>query len=340
MTRSAPSHKPMLSVVVPCFNEEACLPAFVERMVQACQKGADGSYEIILVNDGSVDSTWPCIKAMALTKPGVIGINLARNHGHQLAVSAGLAQTRGERILVIDADLQDPPELLGAMMRMMDQGYDVVYGRRRIRIGESHFKRVSAHFFYRALGRISNIDIPMDTGDFRLMSRRIVDRLAQMPEQDRFLRGMIAWLGGKQGEVLYDRDVRYAGHTGYSLAKMLRLATAGLTSFSTVPLRLAAVFTGISMLIGIGVSVSAVYAYLLGHVVPGWTSLIVIMSFFSTAQLACLAILSIYVGRIFMQVKQRPLFLIDSVVTNDAQIGLAPPHPTVLPLGEQTRAAG
>lgn len=318
----------LLSVVVPCFNEEACLPRFLDRMIAACQASANGSHEIILVNDGSTDNTWPCICAMALTRPGVVAVNLSCNHGHQLAVTAGLSQAKGKRVLVIDADLQDPPELLGEMMARMDQAFDVVYGRRRARAGESGFKRTTAHIFYRLFDRVSDVAIPMDAGDFRPLSRSIVERLNAMPEQDRFLRGMVAWLGGRQSEVLYDRDSRFAGNTGYTLVKMVKLAIAGLTSFSTVPLRLAAILTMFGILIGCAVALYAVAGRLLGHVVPGWTSLALVMLFFSTAQLACLAVLSVYVGRIFMQVKQRPLFLIDEVVTTDARVGLAPSsHP-------------
>jgi glycosyltransferase involved in cell wall biosynthesis len=280
------------------------------------------------VNDGSSDDTWTCIRTMALTRPGVVALNLSRNHGHQLAVTAGLSRAMGERVLVIDADLQDPPELLGTMMARMDEGFDVVYGRRRARAGETVFKRTTAHYFYQTLGRISDVAIPPDTGDFRLMSRMIVDRLNAMPEQDRFLRGMVAWLGGSQSEVLYDRDSRHAGRTGYTLVKMVRLATAGLISFSTVPLGLAACLTVFGMLVGGSVALYAVGGLLLGHVVPGWASLVLCMAFFSTAQLACLAVLSVYVGRIFMQVKQRPMFLINDIVSSEARVGLAPPSST------------
>src|SRR3974390_1041983 len=232
-----PADKPRLSVVAPCYNEERALPCFLERMIAACQEWANGAYEIVLVNDGSRDDTWACMRALAHTNPGVVAVNLSRNHGHQLAVSAGLSLARGERVLVIDADLQDPPEVLGAMMTRMDEGADVVYGRRRARVGESTFKRATAHAFYRLLGKISEVAIPLDTGDFRLMSRDIVNRLIAMPEQDRFLRGMVAWLGGHQAEVEYDRDPRVAGETGYSLGKMIALAVAGGTGFSTLPVR-------------------------------------------------------------------------------------------------------
>ncbi len=330
----------MLSVVAPCFNEVDCLPRFVDRMIAACQNSAGGSYEIIFVNDGSTDSSWACIRTMALTRPGVIAINLARNYGHQLAVTAGLSQATGERVLVIDADLQDPPELLGEMLARMDEGFDVVYGQRRARPGDSAFKRATAHLFYRLLGRVSDIAIPMDTGDFRLLSRQIVERLNAMPEQDRFLRGMVAWLGGRQTEIFYDRDPRFAGKTGYTLVKMIKLALAGLTSFSTVPLRLATILTGFGVMIGCAVAFYIAASKILGHAVPGWTSLALIIAFFSTAQLLSLAVISIYIGRIFMQGKQRPLFLINDVVTTDARIGLAPSTPSVAVMRDHDVAAG
>jgi dolichol-phosphate mannosyltransferase len=319
--------RPALSVVVPCYNEQACLPEFAERMVAACIAAASGSYEIILVNDGSTDDTWSCIRALARTRPGFVGLNLTRNHGHQLAVTAGLARARGERILVIDADLQDPPELLGPMMRRMDEGFDVVYGQRRSRAGESRVKLATANLFYRLLAQLSDVKIPRNTGDFRLMSRTIVERLNQMPEQDRFLRGMVAWLGGRQSDLPYDRESRFAGRTGYTYLKMARLALAGLTSFSTAPLRLAALMTAFGILVGFGLFIYVGVGLLLGHVLPGWTSLAAIMVFFSTAQLACLTILSVYVGRIFTQVKARPLFLIDEIVASEARLGLAPTLP-------------
>lgn len=331
---------PRLSVVVPCYNEEAGLPRFLERMTVACQNHAGGAYEIVLVNDGSRDNSWACMRAMAKTKPGVVAVNLSRNHGHQLAVSAGLAVARGERVLVIDADLQDPPELLCEMMARMDEGYDVVFGRRRVRAGESVFKRGTAHVFYRMLSRISDVDIPVDVGDFRLMSRDIVDKLNAMPEQDRFLRGMIAWLGGRQTEVLYDRDMRVAGTTGYSLMKMLRLAVSGVTSFSTLPMQLAGVATAAGVLVGLGLSVYILRGAMLGQAVPGWTSLALVITFFSSAQLASLAVISLYISRIFKQVKQRPLFLIHDVVECEMRYGMSPSARRPAKFEDDYRAAG
>ncbi len=303
-----------LSVVAPCYNEEGSLPAFVERAAAAARLAVGDAFEIVLVNDGSRDRTWSCIRALGLARPEVVGVNLSRNHGHQLAVTAGLTVAGGERVLVIDADLQDPPEVLGAMMARMDEGLDVVYGRRRSRGGESAFKLATAKGFYRLLHSVSEVDIPEDVGDFRLMNRRIVDRLNAMPEQDRFLRGMVAWLGGRQGELLYDRDARHAGETAYTMSKMVRLAVNGLTGFSTAPLRIASVLASAGMGLAALIVLYALYGALMGHAQKGWASLALIQVFFGVGQLGCLAIIGAYLGRIYTQVKGRPLFMVDEVV--------------------------
>jgi dolichol-phosphate mannosyltransferase len=305
--------RPALSVVAPCYNEEHVLDAFCARMLEAARRCCGDRFELILVNDGSRDATWRLIEEAARRQPNIVGVNLARNHGHQLAVTAGLALARGERVLIIDADLQDPPELLSAMMDKLDQGCDVVYGRRRARAKESAFKLTTASLFYRLLSGIAEVEIPRDAGDFRLMSRRIVERLNAMPERDRFLRGMIAWLGGRQEEILYDRDPRYAGATGYTLAKMIRLAVDGLTSFSTAPLRLAGVLSAVGVLGGVVLTFYVFWGWITGRTAPGWTSLALIMVFFATAQLVCLTIFGEYLGRVYMQGKQRPLYLVDEI---------------------------
>jgi len=302
-----------LSIVAPCYNEQEGLSEFVARMTEAAKSTAGDSYELILVNDGSRDDTWACIRAITQTNPRILGVSLSRNHGHQLAVTAGLSLTRGDSILIIDADLQDPPELLPKMAARLREGFDVVYGRRRTRAKESAFKLVTASFFYKFLRLLSDVDIPADTGDFRLMSRRIADRLNAMPEHDRFLRGMVAWLGGKQTEILYDRDPRFAGQTGYTLSKMLRLAANGAVGFSTRPLKLSVLFAGIGMLIGVGVVLYALTGYVLGTVAPGWTSQALITVFFGVTQLGCMAVIGSYLGRTYMQVKSRPLFMIDEI---------------------------
>ena len=306
---------PAVSVVAPCFDEEAVLPLFVARVVAACE-ALGLSYELLLVNDGSRDGTWNVIKSLSERHAHILGINLARNHGHQLAVTAGLSLARGERVLIIDADLQDPPELLGGMMGLCDEGADVVYGRRRTRPDESRFKLASAALFYRLLGVLSDVDIPRDVGDFRLMNRRTVDRLNAMPEQDRFIRGMVAWLGGRQSEILYDRCPRAAGETGYTLARMVKLASVALTSFSTVPLRVATLLAFLGVLLGFCIIAYALVGFFLGRVDTGWTSLALMIVCFGIAQLGCLGIVGSYVGRTYMQSKGRPLFMIDEVISS------------------------
>jgi len=303
-----------LSVVAPCYNEEETLPAFVVRMAEACRAVVGESFELLLINDGSRDATWARIQEQAALTPGVVGVNLARNYGHQLAVTAGLKLARGERVLIIDADLQDPPELLGELNAQMSAGYDVVYAQRRSRAKESAFKLLTADLFYRLLSGMSETPIPRNVGDFRLMSRRAVDRLNALPEQDRFLRGMVAWIGGRQTAVLYDRDPRFAGETGYTLKKMIKLATAGITSFSTLPLKLAVVLAGAGAAIAFALLLYVVVGFVTGHVAPGWTSLAMMMVFFGVGQFLCLAVMGSYIGRIFLEVKARPLYFVDEVV--------------------------
>ena len=317
MTQSPlPTIAPRLSVVAPCFDEELSLAAFVHRMTAACEAATGSDYELILVNDGSRDRTWAVIQEMAQKRPHIVGVNLARNHGHQLAVTAGLNLARGERVMIIDADLQDPPELLTQMMTRMDEGFDVVYGRRRSRASESKFKLATASMFYKLLNRVADVEIPQDTGDFRLMTRRIVERLNAMPEHDRFIRGMVAWLGGRQTELLYDRDARYAGETHYTLTKMVKLAVNGLTSFSTAPLRIASFLAVIGMGIAAVIMIYTLVSFFQGNVARGWTSQALITVFFGIGQFGCLAIIGAYLGRIYMQVKGRPLYLIDEVVAS------------------------
>lgn len=306
---------PALSVVAPCHNEEQGLAAFVERMTAACRRAVGDDFQLLLVNDGSTDGTWDLIAAFAEQDPAVVGVNLSRNYGHQLAVTAGLQLARGERVLIIDADLQDPPEVLAEMMARMDEGFDVVYGKRRTRSAETGFKLVTASLFYRFLASLSEVKIPQQVGDFRLMSRRIVDRLNAMPEQDRYIRGMVAWLGGRQTEVLYDRDPRFAGETSYTLAKMLKLAVAGITSFSTAPLRLASLLAVGGLVIAMGLLAYILVGFLTGHAMRGWTSLALITVFFGVGQFGCLAIMGSYLGRVFMEVKNRPLYFVDEILT-------------------------
>jgi glycosyltransferase involved in cell wall biosynthesis len=299
-----------LSVVAPCFNEQQVLPEFLRRLRDVCD--ATGlPYEIVLVDDGSRDTTWQIIADAAATSATVMGIRLRRNHGHQLALSAGLAAASGQLILLIDADLQDPPELLPAMIaKLRSEQADVVYGQRRRRDGETRFKLLTAAVFYRLLGWLSEIEIPRDTGDFRLITRSVADLLCAMPERHRFLRGMVAWIGGRQVPLLYDRDPRHAGSTKYPLRRMLRFASDAITGFSHRPLQLATGLSGCAAVLSFGLGLYSVIGWLTGHAVPGWASLMTVISFVSALIFFIMGVQGEYIGRLCEESRARPLFLV------------------------------
>ncbi len=303
-----------LSIVVPCFNEEACLPALHDRLQAAGKAAAGQSFEIVLVNDGSSDGSWPIMLAMAKSDPNLVAVNLSRNHGHQLALTAGLDICSGEKILIIDADLQDPPELLSEMIALMDNEHaDVVYGVRKSRVGETAFKRATAHGFYRLLSRATEVEIPLDTGDFRLMSRRALDALLAMPEQARFIRGMVAWIGFKQIPFAYDRQQRVAGETKYPLKKMVRFALDALTGFSSAPLKLAS-HAGLALSAGsLILIVYIAYAWAAGHNIQGWTSLMLVVVVLGAVQMFVLALMGEYIGRLYNESKRRPLYVVEEI---------------------------
>jgi len=309
-----------VSIVVPCFNEEACLIELHQRLSAAARSVARADYELVLVNDGSSDGSWPAMRRLAADDAHVVAINLSRNHGHQLALTAGLDLCRGDTVLIIDADLQDPPELLAPMLQAMrESGADVVYGVRRSRSGETAFKRATAHGFYRLLSRATEVDIPLDAGDFRLMSRRALDALLAMPEQARFIRGMVAWIGFKQVPFAYDRQTRFAGETKYPLRKMIRFALDALTGFSSAPLKLASH-------VGFGLSVGSVllvlyiaYAWLSGRSIQGWTSLMLIVVILGAIQMFVLALMGEYIGRLYNEAKKRPLYIVEEIAGGDGQ---------------------
>ena len=307
--------RPYLSVVVPCYNEQEVLAELHRRLIAACEP-IGRSFEIVLVNDGSKDRTWPLMAELAEEDPRVVGVNLARNHGHQLALTAGLSLCRGERILIIDADLQDPPELLPAMLERMDAGADVVYGQRRHREGETAMKRFTAAMFYRLIARLTDVPIPRDTGDFRLMSRRALDVLLAMPERHRFIRGMVSWIGFRQEPIQYDRHARFAGTTKYPFRKMLKFALDAITAFSVKPLALASWVGIASGVFALGLLIYTFFSWMgwMGRpAVTGWTSLMAVMAFLGSVQLLVLGILGEYLGRMYEQVKGRPLFIIESI---------------------------
>jgi dolichol-phosphate mannosyltransferase len=303
-----------LSVVVPCFNEEDNLGELWRRVTAVCEESCGRDYEFVLVDDGSTDKTWATIQKLTEDDDNVVGVRLSRNHGHQLALSAGLENCSGERILIIDADLQDPPELLPEMMSMMDTGIDVVYGQRADRAGETWFKRVSAKLFYRVLDSLVDIKIPLDTGDFRLMTRRVLEGLIAMPEQHRFVRGMVSWLGYRQEPLFYDRHERFSGETKYPLSKMARFAIDAITSFSVKPLRIASAFGVLFGILGVAGLIYSMTSWLSGDVVPGWTSVIVTVLILGSVQLFVIGVFGEYLGRLFIESKSRPMFIIDEVI--------------------------
>jgi len=305
---------PRLSIVVPCFNEEACLSALHERVSSAARNAVGDDYEIVLVNDGSRDGSWPLMRTLAAGDPHLAAVNLSRNHGHQLALTAGLDLSRGDMVLIIDADLQDPPELLPEMIAAMRaEDADVVYGVRRSRSGETAFKRATAHGFYRLLSRATEVEIPLDAGDFRLMSRRALDALLAMPEQARFIRGMVAWIGFKQVPFAYDRQERFAGNTKYPLKKMMRFAFDALTGFSSAPLKLAS-HAGLWLSAGSVLLILYIaYAWATGRSIQGWTSLMLVVVVLGAIQMFALALMGEYIGRLYNEAKRRPLYIVQEV---------------------------
>ncbi len=309
-----------LSIVVPCFDEEPGLAELVRRCSESAALAVGDSFELILVDDGSSDGTWDVITSELARHPNIVAMKLSRNYGHQIALTAGLSAVRGKVVFVIDADLQDPPELLNDMLgKMKESGADVVYGQRRSRSGETWFKTFAASLFYRILERSTDVLIPVDAGDFRLMSRRISDIIAQMPERDRFIRGMVASVGFKQVAFPYDRQQRFAGSTKYPLAKMIHFATDAFLGYSMILLRLSSIAALILLLALIGVAAYSIYAWLYLEVVPGWTSIMISVIVVSFFQLVTLSVIGEYVGRIYLSTKNRPLFIIDSVERSSGQ---------------------
>jgi polyisoprenyl-phosphate glycosyltransferase len=307
-----------LSVVLPVFNEQELVPTLFRRVSDVL--AAMGiSYEIIFVNDGSRDGSWDAIVTAARSDARTKAINLSRNFGHQVAITAGLEASRGDAVVVMDSDLQDPPEVIPDLFAKFLEGYDVVYAQRRRRAGETWVKKITAKVFYRVMRRMTSLDMPVDTGDFRLMSRRVVDDLARFPEQHRFIRGLVSWVGYSQAPVLYDRDRRYGGRTKFSMAKMVVFAFDGITSMSIQPLRLASHFgLALSVLSFAGMLAVVVYKLAGGAgLIPGWTSLFVAALFLGGIQLMALGLLGEYIGRIHEEVKQRPMYLVRDRVNID-----------------------
>ncbi len=335
MDATAPHRRPgraFASIVVPCFDEEDVIEATCERLraVLDAQDGLD--YELVFVDDGSRDATRSILRGLAGSDPRVRVLGLSRNFGHQNALTAGLVRARGDLVVTIDADLQDPPELIPRMIEDWRGGSDVVYAVRTVRDGETRFKRWTASLFYRLINRLSDVSIPLDAGDFRLMDRRVVDALLAMPESNRFVRGMVAWVGYRQSMVPYGRAPRAAGVTKYPLFRMLRFAVDGVTSFSMVPLRLATWMGFIVSAIAAAGVLYAVVARLLTRAwVPGWAALFVAVSFLGGVQLIFLGILGEYVGRLYAEAKRRPLYIVEDAVGFREDGGAAADGPADIP---------
>ncbi len=314
--------QPELTVVIPAFNEEANLRPMFERLVAALENEVDG-LEIIFVDDGSSDGTWSGISDLAASDDRVRGVRFARNFGHQAAVTAGVDVARGRAVVLIDADLQDPPEIIPEMISKWRDGFEVVFAQRESREGETLFKKATAALFYRLLHRVTEVDIPVDTGDFRLMGPRALEAFRALPERNRFIRGLVSWIGFPQTAVRYRREARHAGDTKYPFRKMLRFALDALTSFSFLPLRVATF---------LGFAASAFsFLYILVVLVLkavgiswlGYTSLMASILFLGGIQLIMIGVLGEYIARIFDEVKRRPLYLVGN--STDGTVPVVPP---------------
>lgn len=308
-----------ISMVIPMYCEEEIAQKCCEKVSEILKEIDNYDYEIICIDDGSSDSTLNILEEIAKKDNKFKIISFSRNFGHQAAVTAGLKHTTGDAVIIIDADLQDPPELIPDMIKYWEQGYDIIYGKRKKRTGESAFKLLTAKLFYKTLNALSDVEIPRDTGDFRLVDREVVDVVNSLPEHNKFLRGLFSWVGYKQIPIEYSRKPRAAGKTKYPLKKMLKLAGDGIISFSTKPLRIVGGLGLTSIAISIVLLIYAIISYIfkLNDLSAGWTSLMVGITFFAGVQLLSLWIISEYVGRIYDEAKQRPQYIIDKKINID-----------------------
>ena len=311
----------LISVVVPLKDEEGNVAQLLTRITATLERATrerGDDYEIVAVDDGSTDATLALLRQAQAGLPRLVIVSLSRNFGHQIAATAGLENAAGDAVILIDGDLQDPPELIETFLEKWREGYDVVYATRRARRGESPFKVQTARAFYRIIRRLTNVSIPVDTGDFRLMDRRVVDAIEQTRERHRFLRGLVSWVGFKQTGIEYERDARVSGKTKYPLSKMVRFAFDGITSFSELPLRFATYLGFIVSAFAFVYTIVVVILKFLGANEPGYTSTMVAILFLGGVQLIGIGILGEYVGRIYDQVKGRPLYFVSSVERSPA----------------------
>jgi glycosyltransferase involved in cell wall biosynthesis len=309
--------RPLLSVIVPVYNESEVIGQTYARLTAVVRAVPGFDYEIIAVDDGSSDGSYAAMVALASSDRHFRVLKLSRNFGHQTAITAGMDVARGDCVVLIDADLQDPPEVIPQMVAKWREGFDVVYGVRERREGESPMKKLTASLFYRLLSRLTAVPIPVDVGDFRLMSRRVTDRLKEMREKDRFVRGLVAWVGFPQTGVTYRRDARAAGDTKYPYRKMIKFAIDGLTGFSTVPLKAATWLGYLASAFAFIYLLSVFIQKWAGITVEGWATIMVAMLFMGGVQLVCIGILGEYLGRIFNEVKHRPLYVVEEFVNGD-----------------------
>lgn len=299
-----------ISIIIPVYNEEENIQILFDRLSSVMQK-MGVTYEFLFVNDGSRDRSIHLVRQLSQNHPEVKFIDFSRNFGHQVAVSAGLDGAVGNAVVIIDADLQDPPELIADMYQKMKEGYEVVYAKRKRRKGENFMKLATAKLFYRILSRITSISIPLDTGDFRIIDRKVVDVLNAMPEKHKFLRGQIAWIGFNQTYVEYDRNERYGGETGYTYRKMIRFALDGITAFSDLPLKMVTFFGVLVSIFAFFTAIYALYARLvLGTYVPGWASLILSVLFIGGIQMVAMGIIGEYLSRMNSNIRDRPLYIV------------------------------
>lgn len=308
---SAPGGRQLLSIVVPCYNEEEVISETVNRLQIFCSELVALDAELIFVNNCSEDGTWEILKRSAASDPRIKLISLSRNFGYQISTTAGIDAARGDAVVLMDADLQDPPEIIHQMISMWRQGYDVIYGTRTERLGETRFRMLLTRWFYRILNRLSDVAIPLDTGDFRLMSRKVVNALKTMPERDRFIRGMVSWIGMKQAAVPYKRAARFAGASKFPWSRLLSLAIDGTISFSVVPLRLGiAVGLACASFASVGILYTLFIRIFTDRWIEGWAALMIGVLFMGGTQLICMGILGEYIGRIYGEVKKRPLYVV------------------------------
>ena len=308
--------KKKISLVVPMYYEEKVVQECYKRLTEVLSKIEKYDYEIIFINDGSKDKTLELLEEIAKKDFNVKILSFTRNFGHQAAVTAGLKYVSGDAIVIMDADLQDPPELIPDMLKYWEQGNQVIYGKRKSRKGESTFKLLTAKMFYKTLNALTDVEIPKDTGDFRLVDREVVDVINQLPEHNKFLRGLFSWVGFKQIAYEYERKERFAGKTKYPLKKMLKLASDGIISFSTKPLKILGGLGLISIFISFAIMIYAIISYIfkLNELSAGWTSLMITITFFSGVQLLSIWIISEYVARIYDESKQRPQYIIEKKI--------------------------